>query len=146
MVSRYIKRAQTRLCDGETRLAPGSENESTDVLFEKTRRERVRTLLLLLFLRSTPARSSSSQKFFLSREEEETLIRKKKNGEKTRAKKTASLSLSLFAEKPPKALSCIHSFVPKRVRTVAKSLETRWCGVCARNITKKNEHPKTKHR
>ena len=61
MVSRYIKRAQTkRLCDGETRLAPGSENESTDVLFEKTRRERVRTLLLLLlFLRSTPARSSS---------------------------------------------------------------------------------------
>ena len=64
MVSRYIKRAQTkRLCDGETRLAPGSENESTDVLFEKTRRERVRTLLLLLLLRSTPARSSSRFSF-----------------------------------------------------------------------------------
>ena len=143
MVSRYIKRAQTkRLCDGETRLAPGSENESTDVLFEKTRRERVRTLLLLLLLllRSTPARSSSRFSF---RE-------KKKNGEKTRAKKTASLSLSLFAEKPPKALSCIHSFVPKRVRTVAKSLETRWCQLCVKvrviNYMKKNEHPKTKHR
>ena len=116
MVSRYIKRAQTRLCDGETRLAPGSENESTDVLFEKTRRERVvRTLLLLFFLRSTPARSSSSQKFFLSREEEETLIRKKKNGEKTRAKKTASLSLS-FRGKTTKS-AFVHSFLRAKTRS-----------------------------
>ena len=96
MVSRYYKkRAQTRLCDGETCLVPGSENESTDILFEKTRRERVRTLLLLFFMKHTCAFFFA---FFLSREEEETLIRKKKNGEKTRAarerrKKTASLSL-----------------------------------------------------
>ena len=108
MVSRYIKRAQTkRLCDGETRLAPGSENESTDVLFEKTRRERVRTLLLLLFLRSTPARSSSRFSF---RE-------KKKNGEKTRAKKTASLSLSLsFRGKTTKS-AFVHSFLRAKTRS-----------------------------
>ena len=108
MVSRYIKRAQTkRLCDGETRLAPGSENESTDVLFEKTRRERVRTLLLLLLLllRSTPARSSSRFSF---RE-------KKKNGEKTRAKKTASLSLS-FRGKTTKS-AFVHSFLRAKTRS-----------------------------
>ena len=92
MVSRYIKRAQTRLCDGETRLVPGSENESTDVLFEKTRRERVRTLLLLLFLRSTPARSSSRFSF---RERRRDFNKE----EEERRKKTASLSLSLFSRK-----------------------------------------------
>ena len=99
MVSRYIKRAQTRLCDGETRLVPGSENESTDVLFEKTRRERVRTLLLLLFLRSTPARSSSRFSF---RERRRDFNKE----EEERRKKTASLSLS-FRGKTKIALSCI---------------------------------------
>ena len=81
--------------------------------------------------------------FFLSREEEE----RRKDARK---EDRLSLSLSLFAEKPPKALSCIHSFVPKRVRTVAKSLGTRWCQLCVKvrviNYMKKNEHPKTKHR
>ena len=107
MVSRYKKRSQTRLCDGETRLVPGSENESTDILFEKTRRERVRTLLLLLFyeahvrvlLRVFPFERRRDFK-----EEEE----RRKDARSARTEKEDHLSLSLFAEKP-KALLCIPS-------------------------------------
>ena len=133
----YKKRAQTkRLRDGETRLVPGSENESTDVLFEKTRRERVvRTLLFFFFTKHT--RAFFFAKFFLSREEEETLIRKKKNGEKTRAaarerrKKTASLSLS-FRGKTTKS-AFVHSFLRAKTRSNGRKVvrnEMVWC-LCA---------------
>ena len=124
MVSRYKKRAQTRLCDGETRLVPGSENESTDILFEKTRRERVRTLLLLFFMKHTCAFFFA---FFLSREEE--TLRKKKNGEKTRAarerrKKTASLSL--FSRKNQKRFC---AFLRAKTRSNGRVVrnEMVWC-------------------
>jgi len=124
----YKKRAQTkRLRDGETRLAPGSENESTDVLFEKTRRERVvRTLLLLLLFFTKHTRAFFFFANLSREEEEETLIRKKKNGEKTRAKKTASLSLS-FRGKTTKSAFVHSSFVPKRVRTVAIVVRNEMC-------------------
>ena len=114
MVSRYIKRAQTkRLCDGETRLAPGSENESTDVLFEKTRRERVRTLLLLLFLRSTPARSSSRFSFRERRRD----FNKEEEERRKDARKEDRLSLSLsFRGKTTKS-AFVHSFLRAKTRS-----------------------------
>ena len=124
MVSRYKKRAQTkRLCDGETRLAPGSENESTDVLFEKTEENAF-----------APSSSFFTKFKVLLRVfpfERRRDFKGRRRTEKD-ARKEDRLSLSLFAEKP-KALSFIPSC--QNVRTVA-SLETRWPTLCksARNI------------
>ena len=92
----YKKRAQTkRLRDGETRLVPGSENESTDVLFEKTRRERVVRTLLLLFFYEAHVRVLLRKVFPFER-------RRDFKEEEERRKKTASLSLSLFSRKNQK--------------------------------------------
>ena len=141
MVSRYIKRAQTkRLCDGETRLAPLGERIDRRSFRKDAKRTRSHSSSSSSFTKHTRAFFFA---FFLSREEEE----RRKDARK---EDRLSLSLSLFAEKPPKALSCIHSFVQKGVRTVANSLGTRWCQLCVKvrviNYMKKNEHPKTKHR